>query len=131
MFTCPQCGAESYNPNDEREQYCYRCHQFVTEMDLGEKRMNQLPKIPGIDYPNIICEEHPGQIEPGYMICKHIEKKEDIAYLEKATQKSLGVLCCLQCSHRSGDDQYVFDNFLIVCAPGLRERGWLLNWHGH
>lgn len=25
-FTCPRCGAKSFNPNDIRERYCGRCH---------------------------------------------------------------------------------------------------------
>lgn len=29
-FTCPTCGAVSHNPNDERELYCCRCHEFQT-----------------------------------------------------------------------------------------------------
>jgi RecJ-like exonuclease len=28
-FACPRCGAVSYNPNDIRERYCGRCHQFA------------------------------------------------------------------------------------------------------
>jgi hypothetical protein len=27
-ITCPVCGLTSYNPNDVRERYCVRCHQF-------------------------------------------------------------------------------------------------------
>lgn len=30
-FTCPDCGAVSHNPNDERERYCGRCHAFVED----------------------------------------------------------------------------------------------------
>jgi hypothetical protein len=30
-FTCPRCGAVSYNPNDIRERYCGRCHVFVDD----------------------------------------------------------------------------------------------------
>ena len=30
-FVCPQCGAESFNPNDMRERYCARCHVFVDD----------------------------------------------------------------------------------------------------
>jgi hypothetical protein len=30
-FRCPRCGAVSHNPNDAREQYCGRCHVFVTD----------------------------------------------------------------------------------------------------
>lgn len=28
-YECAKCGAVSYNPNDAREQYCVRCHEFA------------------------------------------------------------------------------------------------------
>lgn len=28
-FTCPRCGATSYNPNDAREGYCGRCQDWT------------------------------------------------------------------------------------------------------
>lgn len=28
-FTCPRCGATSHNPNDVREAYCGRCHDWT------------------------------------------------------------------------------------------------------
>jgi hypothetical protein len=28
-FVCPRCQAESFNPNDIREQYCGHCHAFM------------------------------------------------------------------------------------------------------
>lgn len=34
-FTCPLCGAESFNPNDEREKYCGRCHAFTERNALS------------------------------------------------------------------------------------------------
>lgn len=30
-FTCPKCGAVSYNPNDVREKYCGACQKFSNE----------------------------------------------------------------------------------------------------
>lgn len=30
-YTCPFCGAVSHNPDDVRERYCGRCHQFATD----------------------------------------------------------------------------------------------------
>lgn len=30
-FTCPRCGAVSYNPNDIANRYCGRCHVFVDD----------------------------------------------------------------------------------------------------
>ena len=29
FFTCPRCGAVSYNPKDRREGYCGRCHDWT------------------------------------------------------------------------------------------------------
>ena len=29
-ITCPVCSATSYNPNDVREGYCGRCHDWTT-----------------------------------------------------------------------------------------------------
>ena len=44
-YTCPHCGAVSYNENDERERYCGRCHQFAdkiicmhTEWNINKNR---------------------------------------------------------------------------------------------
>lgn len=28
-FTCPRCGAESWNPTDLQEGYCGRCHDWT------------------------------------------------------------------------------------------------------
>jgi ribosomal protein S27AE len=28
-ITCPRCGATSYHPEDVREGYCGRCHEFT------------------------------------------------------------------------------------------------------
>lgn len=28
-FTCPRCGARSYNPNDIAEGYCGACHWWT------------------------------------------------------------------------------------------------------
>jgi ribosomal protein S27AE len=30
-FTCPDCGATSYHPEDVRHGYCGRCHAFTGE----------------------------------------------------------------------------------------------------
>jgi hypothetical protein len=27
-YTCPRCHLVSYNPNDIKERYCGRCHEF-------------------------------------------------------------------------------------------------------
>jgi hypothetical protein len=38
VFECPNCGARSYNPNDIRERYCGRCHEFFTTDPLTNKQ---------------------------------------------------------------------------------------------
>jgi hypothetical protein len=80
-------------------------------------------------YPNVICEEHPGQVEPGYVICPHIEKLEDIVYREVASSEDLGVLSCKACASRIKDGTFLIDNFILVCAPGLREKGLVFTSH--
>lgn len=37
-YTCPVCGATSNNPNDEREDYCGRCHDWTG----GQRRPSAL-----------------------------------------------------------------------------------------
>lgn len=41
-FTCPRCGAVSYNPHDISYRYCGRCHVFVD--DVGSKRCTKALK---------------------------------------------------------------------------------------
>lgn len=36
-FVCKRCGAKSFNPNDIRERYCGRCHEFAEIAELKEK----------------------------------------------------------------------------------------------
>jgi ribosomal protein S27AE len=35
-FTCPDCGAVSYHPDDVRYRYCGRCRDFKGETDWQE-----------------------------------------------------------------------------------------------
>ena len=37
-FTCPRCGAVSFNPNDLRERYCGRCRLFFSPPDMPSLR---------------------------------------------------------------------------------------------
>jgi ribosomal protein S27AE len=32
-IVCPKCGAESFNPNDIREGYCGKCHDWTSDID--------------------------------------------------------------------------------------------------
>lgn len=34
-FTCPSCGATSYNPNDIRHSYCGACHEWWDRLQPG------------------------------------------------------------------------------------------------
>jgi ribosomal protein L37E len=40
-FVCKRCGIKSYNPNDIRERYCGRCHEFDAMADL-KKQIEEL-----------------------------------------------------------------------------------------
>lgn len=31
IWTCPNCMMTTYNPNDIREHYCGRCHEFMDD----------------------------------------------------------------------------------------------------
>lgn len=73
-------------------------------------------------YPNLMCTSH-NKIEPGYILCKHVKKPDDIQMLEYATETSMGVVCCLLCAANSQDTQYILDNCITACAKGLKEMG--------
>ena len=45
-FTCPLCGAVSYNSNDISNRYCGRCHRFVDDPQTPE----ELCKSLGVDF---------------------------------------------------------------------------------
>ena len=32
---CPNCGMESYNPNDIENKYCGNCHAFLEDIQIG------------------------------------------------------------------------------------------------
>lgn len=38
-FTCPQCGAVSYNPNDILNRYCGRCHVFMPPVKISQNEL--------------------------------------------------------------------------------------------
>lgn len=35
-FTCPRCGARSWNPHDAENGYCARCHWWTGDPLLGQ-----------------------------------------------------------------------------------------------
>lgn len=37
-FTCPACGAKSYNQNDIDAAYCGRCHWYTGDPELAWQR---------------------------------------------------------------------------------------------
>lgn len=40
-FECPCCGARNVHPDDLRERYCPRCHDFTGTPDLGPAHMQR------------------------------------------------------------------------------------------
>jgi hypothetical protein len=90
--------------------------------ELNPRRRHRVVK-----YPMVICSDHPRLEEPGYLVCVHvISGKEVVGYLERATGKELGVVCCKACwiSHNN-DEPFIIENFILSCAAGLREKGLL------
>ena len=78
-----------------------------------------------IDYPNVLCDRHPKQIEPGYMVCNHIQSSNDIRYVERATKSILGVVACEECHRRMNNPDYAMEHFRISCVNCLKENGLL------
>jgi hypothetical protein len=79
-----------------------------------------------VEYPNIDCPDHPGIIEPGYLICDHLKSFHDIAYVESASPERLGIMVCDLCWKMENDPKYCNEHMYISCAQGLREKGWLV-----
>lgn len=44
-YTCPTCGAVSYNPKDAQERYCGRCSAYEVDKWAAEYRrlLKQIP----------------------------------------------------------------------------------------
>ena len=58
-FTCPRCGAVSYNLNDIANSYCGRCHAFVD--DEAGARLDAIAKKLGLrGLEEITCEPNEG-----------------------------------------------------------------------
>lgn len=63
-FTCPVCGATSWNPNDVREGYCGRCHDWTGQPHLDAARAVEHGVV--VEMPNgqrVGCRSWPA--EPG------------------------------------------------------------------
>jgi len=78
--------------------------------------------MPEPKYPYVECHEHPGEVEPGYIVCLHIAdgQEVEISHFERATDKEMGIISCSLCLKDNN-----MDDFVIHCAMGLRERGLL------
>jgi hypothetical protein len=76
-------------------------------------------------YPYVECDAHPGEREPGYIVCPHVFEGGPIAHLERATEDNLGALSCAACYARRNDRDFVTNTFVLSCAAGLREKGLL------
>ncbi len=50
-FACPVCAAVSHNPNDEREGYCGRCHDWTARETLSMWTIYRRPRdMPGVEW---------------------------------------------------------------------------------
>lgn len=70
-------------------------------------------------YPNVLCDLHPEINEPGYLCCKHIINNCAFAFsVELATEKSLGIMMCVDCAKRP--PEMTQENFILACAQCCR-----------
>lgn len=64
-FTCPRCGAKSFNRNDIEHRYCGRCHEFVDDVVLSNRAQWDAWRAEFADFlPGEILRGF--QIQPGY-----------------------------------------------------------------
>jgi hypothetical protein len=76
-----------------------------------------------VEYPNITCDSHPGVVEPGYVICRHVKGPLDVAHFEAASGTDMGIVACAICHRKYEDGEYAFSNFTVACASSIREQG--------
>lgn len=76
---------------------------------------------PELEYPMVVCEDQACQPRPGYMVCPHIHEAKDVGFLDMASQHSLGVACCYECSIT----QNVTSEWSVTCGHCLVKRGIL------
>ena len=69
-----------------------------------------MPNAP--DYPNIVCELHPGVVAPGYVICYHVLNGSPTAEIERATLERMGSIQCAWCAEQESNP----DDFTTACA---------------
>lgn len=77
------------------------------------------------EYPYVSCIAHPGQTEPGYAICDHIETKEDIGYFVRASPQQIGILSCAKCAEEGNKGNLPLEELTLCCAQHLRDSGLL------
>ena len=69
-----------------------------------------------MDYPNVICEQHPDEPPaPGYCVCRHVRQHgAAIADYQAPTPRALGAVLCDACATRA--DELGLDDLIFVCA---------------
>jgi hypothetical protein len=88
---------------------------------------NQALELPAnAKYPNVWCDRHPTVWQPGYVVCDHIRKPEDIHFLDPATSKTCGLILCSKCYRTLRADsnhECLVDDCRIWCVCCLRDAG--------
>jgi hypothetical protein len=77
-----------------------------------------------LSYPNIYCAGH-DKVGPGYIMCDHVKKLEDVSLIECATATTMGTIACAICAEKGDDTQYIHEHFVCVCEDSLFEKGIL------
>jgi len=70
-------------------------------------------------YPIVACDGHPGEDEPGYIVCQHVLEGSAVSHFEPATSEKLGTVACRICWTNID-----IDCFNLCCAHAVRDHGW-------
>lgn len=76
-------------------------------------------------YPNVECNHHPGNAEPGYVVCLHVLEGVEVANFEPASSASVGTIVCATCNANRQDKEYNLDHLSLICCHCARDYGLL------
>ena len=78
-----------------------------------------------VEYPYLVCDAHPGVIEPGYLVCRHVLEGEAPTHVVDAGPQNMGEVSCEACVPHLQERDYVLANFRVACASSCKESGWV------
>lgn len=56
----------------------------------------------GFDYPNVVCDKHPGDPLPGWLVCEHAFRNPLLLVsIAEPTKEVMGIIICDTCVERA------------------------------